>query len=323
MFVFQWVWFIVLLPLPLLLQRFWRYSPENTTQYPYIKLITLKRAQQAFNQSNKLSTSTNQRLRMRLLWLCWLGLVLALMQPQLIEKHVTIQQTGYDLLLAVDLSGSMDNADFFLPTGERINRLQAVKTVLKPFIEKRTGDRIGLILFANQAYLQAPLTLDNLAVADMLARAEIGMAGRDTAIGDAIGLAVKKLRERPAESRVLILLTDGDNNAGILEPQQAATLAKQYDIRVYTVGVGSQENATNSGFNAKSLQEIASSTQGKYYPASDLQALSKVYTDIDTTLHKTTAESRLYLQRTLLYQYPLGLAMLALFGLQGLRLRTE
>ncbi|EIJ42702.1 Mg-chelatase subunit ChlD [Beggiatoa alba B18LD] len=325
MFTFQWVWFAVLLPLPYLINRFWKVKRNQANQInpPHLRLITIQRAQQAFQQGTITPLSKSYRGQCVALWLIWIGLVFAVMQPQWIEQQTVIKQEGYDLMLAVDLSGSMDNADFFLPTGERVNRLQAVKSVLTPFIEKRIGDRIGLILFANHAYLQAPLTLDNLAVINMLERAEIGIAGRDTAIGDAIGLAVKKLRERPEKSRILILLTDGDNNAGVLQPEQAATLAKQYGIHIYTIGVGSQENTGNSGFNAQSLQNIADTTQGRYYPASDLHALNKVYIDIDSYLQRSTAESRVYIQRTPLYHYPLIIAMLALLSLPLLQRRTD
>jgi Ca-activated chloride channel family protein len=242
------------------------------------------------------------------------------MFPQWLDKHTEIKQTGYDLMLAVDLSGSMRNRDFIAPTGARINRLEATKIVLSPFIARRQGDRVGLILFADQAYLQAPLTLDTEAVRSLLAKAVLGMAGRETAIGDAIGLAVKKLRERPNDSRALILLTDGNNTAGVLAPEQAAELAKHYQIRIYTIGVGSVMSG-QQGLNEAPLRQISELTGGTYFPATDLQALANVYQHINDNLLQTEAESRVYLQRTPLYHVPLGLGLLALLGVIWLRLK--
>ncbi|MDM8569173.1 VWA domain-containing protein [Thiotrichales bacterium HSG1] len=317
MFTFQWPWVITLLPLPLLIWRFWPHQKLQSDNLPQLRLPTTKYVQQAFSQLD--SPNLNQRWKWILLTLCWLGLVIALMYPQWLNKHIEISQTGYDLMLAVDLSGSMKTADFFTSNRQQIQRIDAVKLVLEPFIENRFGDRIGLILFADQAYLQAPLTLDNAAVNSLLQKAVIGMAGHETAIGDAIGLAVKKLRERPESSRILILLTDGDNNAGTLEPFKAAQLAKQYNIRIYTIGVGSKGGMFRQKLNEKPLKQIAKITDGSYFPATDLHALVNVYEHINKTLTKTEAESRTYIQRIPLYQWPLGIAMLALLMLQIVR----
>lgn len=320
MFTFQWPWLALLLPLPLLVWRFWPVQAHPTEQLPQLRLPTAMRVQQAFAQLDFSQTNRHLRWRWFLLALCWIGLVVALMYPQWLDQHIEVTQTGYDLMLAVDLSGSMETPDFYTRRRERINRLDAVKLVLGPFIQRRVGDRIGLILFADHAHLQAPLTLDNVAVHSLLQKAMIGMAGRETAIGDAIGLAVKKLRERPEGSRILVLLTDGDNNAGTLEPLKAAQLAKQYEIQIYTIGVGGKGNLLRRGLNEKPLKQIAKLTGGAYFPATDLGALASVYEHIDDTLQKTEADSRIYLQRTPLYQWPLGVAMVALLILQFLRI---
>ncbi len=318
MFTFQWPWLAILLPLPLLVWRFWPRQQLSEDNLPQLRLPTIKHVQQAFSQLDYPQIS--QRWRWIFLIICWVGLVITLMYPQWLDKHIEISQTGYDLMLAVDLSGSMETPDFIAPNRQQIRRIDAVKLVLEPFIDNRVGDRIGLILFADQAYLQAPLTLDNAAVNSLLQKALIGMAGRETAVGDAIGLAVKKLRERPEGSRILILLTDGDNNAGTLDPLKAAQLAKQYDIRVYTIGVGSKGGMFRQRLNEKPLKQIAKMTGGSYFPATDFSALANVYEHINKNLTKTEAESRVYIQRTPLYQWPLGIAMLALLMLQILRL---
>ncbi|MDY6991677.1 MAG: VWA domain-containing protein [Pseudomonadota bacterium] len=323
MFTVQWPWVALLLPLPGLIWRFWPPATLTTLRTPQLRLPATQRVQQAFSRFLVRGPTRYHRWRWLLLWLSWLGLIAALMSPQWLEKHIEVTQSGYDLMLAVDLSGSMETPDFFTPKGETVDRLTAVKQVLGPFIQRRLGDRIGLILFADQAYLQAPLTLDTEAVNTLLQKAMIGMAGRETAIGDAIGLAVKKLRQRPKSSRVLILLTDGDNNAGILEPLKAAQLAKQYDIRIYTIGVGSQGMMVRYSLNEEVLKKIAQLTDGAYFPATDLKALGRVYAHIDNALQKTEAESRLYFQRTPLYRYPLVISLLALLLLQILRIYTD
>lgn len=320
MFTFQWPWLASLLPLPLLVWYLWPISRRLPRNLPQLRLPTVLQVQQAFATLTVFDSSPKRRWRWGLLWLTWIGLVFALMYPQWLDKQVQVKQTGYDLMLAVDLSGSMETPDFATPQGETINRLAAVKQVLGPFIQHRVGDRVGLILFANQAFLQSPLTLDTVAVQTLLQKALLGMAGRETAIGDAIGLAVKKLRERPESSRILILLTDGDNNAGSLPPVQAAQLAKQYQIRIYTIGVGSTDLMARGGINEALLKQVADLTGGQYYLASDLTALTQVYAHIDKTLQKTEAESRVYLQRTPLYHWPLVVAMLALLGWRWTRM---
>jgi Ca-activated chloride channel family protein len=293
--------------------------PLPETQLPQLRFPALTRVQQAIQSTTHQTVSYAHRLKHLLLWVCWAALVVTLMYPQLIDKHVEVKQTGYDLMLALDLSESMNTPDFYTSQNQEISRFDAVKYVISPFVEKRAGDRLGLILFADHAYLQAPLTLDNQAVNVLIKKAILGMAGQKTAIGDAIGLAVKKLRDRPENSRVLILLTDGENTAGKLDPLKAAELASQYHIQIYTIGIGSVD-ALGRGFDEAILKQIANLTHGQYFPATSLDALAQVYQHIDTTLKKTEAESRVYIQRTPLYDYPLLVALGALLFLQLLHI---
>jgi Ca-activated chloride channel homolog len=311
MFNFQWPWLIILLPLPWLIYRFWPMSLQHRQVIPEIRLPYVQAIALAFQHSQPVEKKAGIKRSFWLLALAWLGLTLTLMYPQWLDKTVEVKKDGYDLMLALDLSGSMRYRDFVAPDGTQLDRLQAAKTVLDRFIQYRQGDRVGLVLFADHAHLQAPLTLDIQAIRTLLSRTTLGMVGRETAIGDAIGLAVKKLRERPSDSRALILLTDGDSNAGSLHPRKAAELAKQYHIRIYAIGVGSVDLLAQ-GLNEEVLREMAELTGGQYFPATDLQALAGVYQHISDNLLKTEVDSRIYLQHTPLYAIPLSFALFLL-----------
>ena len=180
----------------------------------------------------------------------WGILLLAAARPQWIGDPVALPVSGRDLMMAVDISGSMEIPDFTL-RGEQANRLMVVKAVASEFIQRRRGDRLGLVLFGARAYVQTPLTFDRDTVQAMLGEAEIGLAGKETAIGDAIGLIIKRLKEQPHDRRVLILLTDGANTAGDISPIQAAKLAEEQDIRIYTIGVGADHMEVPSLFGSR------------------------------------------------------------------------
>jgi Ca-activated chloride channel homolog len=324
MFSFAYPWLALLLPLPLLI---WRFFPKPNTAPPLRQTALLHPALQhlaAAYSSRAPSLPRHAWLPFFLLSLIWLLLLLALMQPHWLTRHTEARERGYDLMLAVDLSRSMLALDFTVD-GQPVNRLQVVKGVVGKFIEQRQGDRIGLIVFGDSAYVQAPLTLDGGAVRRMLDSSVPRMAGDGTAIGDAIGLATKKLRERPAESRVLILLTDGENTRGSLPPEQAALLAREYNIRIYAVGVGSTGEVPfpdESGrismekmdLDENLLRTIAHISGGAYFLATDTEALEEIYRQIDT-LEKTESESRSVWIPTPLYRLPLGVAMLCLLAL--------
>lgn len=221
-------------------------------------------------------------------------------------------------MLAVDLSGSMEADDMII--GDRqLTRLSAVKVVAGEFIERRVGDRLGLILFGDRAYLQAPLTLDRMTVKTLLQESVIGLAGKKTAIGDAIGLAVKRLRDEPAENRVLILLTDGSNTAGSIDPLKAADLAAQEKIRVYTIGVGADSRVVRDLFGISrmagaeidedTLRAIAEKTGGRYYRATDIESLLQIYSRLDE-VEPIVEDARVYRPVYELYYWPLSMALL-------------
>lgn len=268
-------------------------------------------------------------------WLAWLLLCLAAARPQTLSEVEQLPRTGRDLLLAVDVSGSMA-ADDMLVGGRPVDRLTAVKVVLGEFLERRAGDRMGLILFGQQAYLMTPLTFDRNSVRYQLETSAIGLAGRETAIGDAIGLAAKRLRERPAEQRVLILLTDGVNTAGALEPMKGAELARDIGMRVYTIGMGSDSAPQRSMFGMMlpaqapeideiTLRSIAEQTGGRYYRARDTDELARIYAELDRLEPAAEPGERLRSVEEL-FMYPLSagclLVTLALL-VRGWRERRE
>lgn len=261
--------------------------------------------------------------------LTWIALVTAAARPQWIGEPIEIPQTGRDLMLAVDLSGSMMINDFELK-GQAVDRLTALKMILGDFIDRRKGDRLGLILFGSQAYLQTPLTFDATTVKQLLMEAVVGLAGKETALGDAIGLAVKQLRDSPQESRVLVLFTDGNNNTGELVPEKAAELAANAKLKVHTVAIGSSEAMVQTLFGTRrvhpsadideaALQMIAEKTGGQYFRAYDTKDLVKIYQRLDQ-IERIEHESKTFRPTAEYYFLPLMAALLLLGSLMVLRI---
>jgi Ca-activated chloride channel family protein len=305
-----WPWVLAALPLPLAAR--YLLSPASPTVGRALRLpfyADLVGAQ---------TGGRGVRPRQRWAWLVWALLVLAAARPQWLGEPVSLPISGRDLMLAVDLSGSMEEADYSLG-GRPASRLDVVKAVAGRFIDRRQGDRIGLILFGSRAYLQTPLTYDRATVKAMLGDAVIGLAGRETAIGDAIGLAVKRLREQPEDNRALILLTDGANTAGALAPLEAAHLAAQNKVRIYTIGIGGGPVGVRTPFGTllrqasdldpATLRGIASATGGRYFQATDTAQLRTVYQELDR-LEPTVLDTRTFRPLRALYEWPAGAALL-------------
>ena len=308
---FAWPWLFAALPLPLLALLLPR-APERalaSLRVPFFATL--------HNPAMAPAKQTS-RIRLLLAVLAWLLLVGAAARPQFIGEPIHLPVSGRDLMLAIDLSGSMESDDMMLHN-RRMNRLHAVKEVAGEFIERRTGDRLGLILFGRQAYLQVPLTFDRKTVRQLLNEAAIGLAGKETAIGDAIGLAVKRLRKQPEENRVLILLTDGSNTAGVVDPMKAADLAAQEGIRIHTIGIGADEQLVRSFFGTRrvmntdldepALKAIAQKTNGRYFRGRDLESLEEIYQLLDQ-LEPIAEEQQLYRPVNELYVWPLAVALL-------------
>lgn len=310
---FQWPWLLLLLPVPLLLRRLM--PPASSTRDAALRVPFIE------DFSSTVSAHAGLITRKVTLWLAllaWILLIIAVARPQWLGDPVELPVSGRDLMLAVDLSGSMEVEDFDL-NGNTVNRLQATQYVAGAFIDRRVGDRLGLILFGRQAYLQTPLTFDRKTVKTLLSEAVIGLAGKETAIGDAIGLAVKRLRDKSQNSRVLILLTDGANTAGEVDPIRAADLAAEEGLKIYTIGIGADEMMVRSFFGTrkvnpsvdldeKTLKAIAEKTGGRYFRARDTDELEKIYQLLDE-LEPVEQEKHVFRPASALYYWPLGTAM--------------
>lgn len=304
---FEWPWLGALLPLPYLLR--WLLPALPATRQAALKVPFL--GDFALADGAGAARSGTRALA----WLAlaaWLCLVLAVMRPLWRGEPLALPSVGRDLLLAVDLSESMQEKDFVLGM-RRVNRLQAAEQLGGDFIARRTGDRVGLILFGTRAYLQSPLTYDRDTVRDFLGEARIGLAGPKTAIGDAIGLAIKHLRQREVAERVLILLTDGSNTAGEVDPLEAADLAAQEGVRIHTIGIGRESSGffgrRASPLDEKTLGAISEKTQGRYFRARDTRELEQIYQELDR-LEPTSDEPLLFRPQTALYYWPLTVAVL-------------
>ena len=315
-FEFAWPWLALALALPLLLRWLLPRAPADAAAALRIPFLAELDAIAGENEA------VPRRAWLPLL--AWALLCVAAMRPVWVGEVHARPVTGRDLLLAVDVSGSMAAEDMSIG-GRIVSRLAAVKVVLSDFLERRVGDRVGLLLFGQRPYLVTPLTFDRDAVRAQLLDSQVGIAGRETAIGDAIGLAVKRLREQPIEQRVLVLLTDGVNTAGVLEPARAAELARAEGVRVYTVGIGTDGGRQGvfglsiprggPEIDEAALQAVADATGGAFFRARDTDELAGIYAELDR-LEPAAHEAEPLRPRSELYPWPLaGALALALMEL--------
>jgi Ca-activated chloride channel family protein len=310
-----WPWLLLLLPLPWLVRRWMAAAPRAGLQalkVPWFAMMTSDRA--GWMKKPVLAAIAS---------LAWALLVAAAARPQWVGEIETLPVTGRDLLLAVDISGSMDTQDMVLGN-KAVNRLAVVKKVAGEFIQRRRGDRVGLVLFGSRAYLQTPLTFDTETTAILLDESEIGLAGRETAIGDAIGLAVKRLRDDASSERVLILLTDGANTSGEVQPMQATEFAAREGLTIYTVGVGADEMMVQDFFGSRlvnpsadldedTLKAIAERTGGAYFRARDAKALAESYERLDE-LEPVESDQEAIRPVDELFFWPLSMAFLVVLA---------
>ncbi|MEZ5787939.1 MAG: VWA domain-containing protein [Xanthobacteraceae bacterium] len=319
---FLWPLAFLLLPLPLLVR--WLVKPAEVSTAGALKVPFYKRLASAARSGAR--GRTTHWFRLLVASVIWLLLVTALARPVYVGPETPLPIEGRNVMMAIDLSGSMGQEDFALD-GRPTTRLAVVKDAAQDFIARRKGDRIGLVLFSDRAYLQAPLTFDRKVVGQLLNEAQVGLTGQKTAIGDAIAVSVKRLKDRPADSRVLVLLTDGASNEGAMDPLQAAKLAKDLGIRIYTIGVGAGPQAVNTGFGRQivdlsrdldeaTLKRIADETGGRYFRARDVAGLSRIYAEIDR-LEPVQDKPKTIRPSIALFYWPLGAALILTFLLAG------
>ncbi|EAQ97766.2 vWA domain-containing protein [Congregibacter litoralis] len=325
MITFLWPWMLLMLPLPWLVRRF---APPRTVERPALRAPFFRHWQSLADRDQQSIVSTARRVPAVALWVIWLSLLLAAARPLWVGDAIELPNSGRDLMLAVDISGSMRVED--MQVGNRMaRRIDAVKQLGSDFMSRRSGDRLGLILFGSRAYLQSPLSFDIQTVQRFLLEAQIGFAGQETAIGDAIGLAVKRLQERPASSRVLVLLTDGQDTASTVDPLEAANLAADLGVRIYTIGIGADSLTLpgllgsplgartvnpSADLDESTLIEIARSTGGQYFRARDPEELATVYRLLDQ-LEPLEVEKALYRPQQSLSALPLLIAIVLSFAL--------
>jgi Ca-activated chloride channel family protein len=314
-----WPWVLLGLPLPWLARHFLK--PNSSSDDAALRVSFLDELSPLTSQHR--SNFSKRWWMLAVAAIAWVLLIIAATRPQWVGDPIQQALSSRDVMMAVDLSGSMQEKDFMIKD-QWVDRLTATKWVASQFIQRRHGDRIGLILFGDQAYLQAPLTQDRKTVLQFLSEAEIGLAGKQTAIGDAIGLAVKRLKDHPSDDRVLILLTDGANTAGAVSPLKAADLAKQFGVKIYTIGIGADEMIVRDFFGSrrvnpssdldeKTLSAIAKKTSGQYFRARNIDAFEKIYALIDS-MEPVEQQAEFFRPRIDLYYWPLSIAaVLALF----------
>lgn len=311
MISFYWPWLLAALPLPLLV--YWLPAKQRVASAALRMPLIIS------TNSQVIEGKDNRKLSLIVISLIWVLMVLSASRPQWLGEPIDIPTQGREMMIAVDLSGSMQIEDMSL-NGNTVNRLDMLKNVLGKFIERRTGDRLGLILFADDAYMQTPMTFDRKTVKQMLDEAVLGLVGQKTAIGDAIALAAKRFDEKKQTNRVLLLLTDGQNTAGKITPEQALELAVDKKITIYTIGIGADEMLQRSLFGTRRvnpssdldetmLTNIAEKTHGKYFRARDSQSMSEIYQLLDE-LEPIKQDQQQMRPLTALFHWPLAVAFL-------------
>jgi Ca-activated chloride channel family protein len=320
MWTLAWWWMLAALPAPWLVRRF---MPGEALDRSAALKVPAGSALASL--AGALGSASAASWRMALMWAVWTLAVLAAARPQFVGEAVALPRSGRDLLMVVDLSGSMEEQDFQL-NGQWVDRLTATKAVAKEFIAHRIGDRLGLILFGREVYLQTPLTFDRATVQTLLDESAIGLAGKETAIGDAIGLAIRTLEDASVEEgrRVVILLTDGANTAGSVEPLKAAELAAQRSVVIYTVGIGADALTVRSLFGMRqinpsadldedALTAIAEKTGGRYFRARDTEEFAEIYSILDE-LEPAESEEAGFRPVAEFFYWPLALALVLAVG---------
>jgi Ca-activated chloride channel family protein len=302
-------WLFLLLPLPWLARRL---LPGYREPRPAVRVPFMERLQRITGQAGAGSAPTINRLRLQwaLVYLCWIALVFALARPQWLDEPVVQELPMRDLLIALDLSGSMETTDFTDADRAATDRLSAAKQVLGEFLSQRDGDRVGLVFFGTAAFVQAPFTDDLDVVRELLGEAQVRMLGPRTALGDAIGVAINLFERSEVDERVLIVLTDGNDTGSLLPPARAAGIAADEGMTIHTVAMGDPAAVGEQALDEEALAEVARVTGGEYFHANDRAELAGIYETLDE-LNPRKVDSRSYRPVHEVFYWPLAVAMLA------------
>jgi Ca-activated chloride channel family protein len=320
MLTFSYPWMFLLLPLPLLiyfLAPAYR-EPRLAVRVPFMELLRRLSGHQAVGGPAIVRRTAMQKIQ---LILCWLALLVALARPTWMDQPISRELPMRDLLVALDLSGSMDTQDFADESGVGSDRLTAAKQVLDQFLSRRQGDRVGLIFFGSAAFVQAPFTEDLDVVRELLGEAQVRMLGPRTMLGDAIGVAIQLFERSKVEERVLIVLTDGNDTGSMVPPLRAAEIAQDKGVTIYTVAMGDPEAAGEQALDEVTLKAVADATGGEYFHAADREDLERIYQTLDQ-LNPRQVESLSYRPERELFFWPLGFAIvlsLLFFGFAEFR----
>lgn len=312
MIEFAWPWAFLALPLPLLA---WWLLPPYREQRASVQIPFFAKVAEATGQTPQKGAVVVRRLALQMIVasLMWVLIIIALAQPQRVGEPIRHDISARDMMLAIDISGSMDQVDFQTADNKLIQRLAGVQQVVDAFIARRKGDRIGLILFGTRAYIQCPFTQDLATIQALLNQTEVGMAGQQTAIGDAIGLSIKAFEASTAQQKMLILLTDGNDTASRVPPAHAAQIAREHDLVITTIGVGDPNATAENRVDFQTLQAVAATTGGQFFKAENGAELERIYADIDR-LAPVKLRTQTWRPKLPLYQWPLGAAALLGIG---------
>jgi Ca-activated chloride channel family protein len=299
-------WALALLPLPLIMWLLPAYrESRDSVRVPFFDKLVELSEQRPGSGAMILRRDRMQRFLVAFMWLC---LVLAAAKPEWVGAPIEQQKSGRDLMIAVDLSGSMETRDFVLPGGDTVDRLEAVKQVLGELAAQRVSDRLGLIVFGSAAYLQTPFTDDHVVWEQLLTETEIGMAGQSTVFGDAIGLAIKLFKESDSDNRVLIILTDGNDTGSTVPPVDAAKVARTYGIRIYTIAIGDPASAGEEALDMDTINRVSDVTGGQSFQALDQAELRRAYQAI-AELEPDIYETISFRPRQSLHWLPVAVAL--------------
>jgi len=314
MLVLAYPWLLVLLPLPLLIRLL---LPPSKVEHTALRVPFGDRIRQAAAAGSAVTKVTRSKGQVIFKTLLWLLVLLALARPQWLEPPVTREMPTRDLLLLVDLSSSMSQEDFTDISGKKVDRLTAVKEVLGDFLSKRQGDRVGLVVFGDAPFLQAPFTTDLNLSRQLLDESAIGMAGPRTAFGDAIGLGVTLFAESDMPAKTIIALTDGNDTVSQVPPVEAARVAIEKDIRIHTVAIGDPTTVGEDKLDEETLRNVAATAGGKYFFAADREQLREIYDELDS-IETREVDSISHRPRLDIYYWPLLLMLLLSLAEKGL-----